>query len=135
MGRDERAQVSVVLDASAVLAILFGETGGDVVASVSQGAILSAVNAVEVLEKFVVRRGGTEGDAAVLIARLDINVVPFSNAQALLAAQWKPIFAGRTISLADRACLALAMDQALPVLTADRDWAKLDIGVDIRLIR
>jgi hypothetical protein len=52
--------MSVVVDASAVLAILFDERGGDIAASMSKGAILSAVNAIEVMEKFVERHGGTE---------------------------------------------------------------------------
>lgn len=125
----------MVVDASAVLAILFDEPGGDIAASMSQGAVLSAVNAVEVLEKFVERRGGTESDAAALLERLDIAIVPFDRRQTLLAAEWKPLFAGKGISLADRACLALGKYLGLPVLTADRAWAQLDVGVDIRLIR
>jgi ribonuclease VapC len=39
------------------------------------------------------------------------------------------------LSLADRACLALAQHEGLPAVTADRKWAQVDIGVDIRLIR
>jgi PIN domain nuclease of toxin-antitoxin system len=39
------------------------------------------------------------------------------------------------LSLADRACLALAERERLPVLTADRHWGSLDLGIDVRLIR
>jgi PIN domain nuclease of toxin-antitoxin system len=37
--------------------------------------------------------------------------------------------------LGDRACLALAQQLDLPVLTADKIWQRLDIGVSIQLIR
>ena len=39
------------------------------------------------------------------------------------------------LSLGDRACLALAEREQLPILTGDGAWALLDIGLDIRLIR
>jgi ribonuclease VapC len=39
------------------------------------------------------------------------------------------------LSLGDRACLALAIDQKAIALTADRVWANLQIGVDIQVIR
>jgi PIN domain nuclease of toxin-antitoxin system len=35
----------------------------------------------------------------------------------------------------DRACLALALTRGLPADTAERSWAKLKLGIDIRLIR
>jgi PIN domain nuclease of toxin-antitoxin system len=37
--------------------------------------------------------------------------------------------------LADRACLALGLRLGGPVVTADRVWGKLDIGIEIILIR
>jgi PIN domain nuclease of toxin-antitoxin system len=46
-----------------------------------------------------------------------------------------PVTAHLGLSLADRACLALAMREGLPVLTGDRAWATLDLGVDVVLIR
>jgi PIN domain nuclease of toxin-antitoxin system len=39
------------------------------------------------------------------------------------------------LSLCDRACLALAQSLAVPALTADRSWARLDLGIAIEVIR
>ena len=39
------------------------------------------------------------------------------------------------LSLGDRACLALALRESAPVMTADRDWLKVDVGVEVLLIR
>ena len=39
------------------------------------------------------------------------------------------------LSLGDRACLALGDRLGCPVVTADRVWASLDVGVAIVVIR
>ena len=39
------------------------------------------------------------------------------------------------LSFGDRSCLALASRLGVPVLTTDRAWAKVDVGVPIELIR
>ncbi len=39
------------------------------------------------------------------------------------------------LSLADRACLALAERENLPVFTADKNWSKAGLVLDIRIIR
>ena len=39
------------------------------------------------------------------------------------------------LSLADRACLVTAIRLHCPVITADKVWQLLDIGVEIHLIR
>ena len=39
------------------------------------------------------------------------------------------------LSLGDRACLALARVRDLPAVTADRAWAKLDLGIRIEVVR
>jgi len=41
----------------------------------------------------------------------------------------------RGLSICDRACLALAKRLGLPVVTADREWVSLDLGVVVTLIR
>ena len=125
--------MSVVIDASAVLAVLFAEPGTEVASGYCRGAMLSAVTLIEVREKFA-RRSGTAEPVAGLLDRLGIEIVPFTEAQAVIAADLKQRV-GKNDSLADRICLALAIERGLPVVSADRRWAELDIGVDLRLIR
>jgi PIN domain nuclease of toxin-antitoxin system len=60
---------------------------------------------------------------------------PFTAAKAELAARLWDTTRHYGLSLADRACLALAMERELPVLTADRAWSGLDITLEIRVVR
>jgi PIN domain nuclease of toxin-antitoxin system len=41
----------------------------------------------------------------------------------------------RNLALADRACLATAMIRGCTVVTADRAWGALRLGVDVEVIR
>ena len=66
---------------------------------------------------------------------MEMDVVPFLAEDAALAASLRPKTDPLGLSLRHRACLALALAREVPVLTADRQWASLDLGVDIRLIR
>ena len=123
-----------VLDASALLALLFEEPGHDRVAVAADGASVSTVNLAEVLTRFV--RAG-HPVAAVLdnLETYAIEWVAFDDAHAAEVAALWPRTRRAGLSLADRACLALAIDRGLPVLTADRAWAELGLPIDIRLIR
>jgi len=56
-------------------------------------------------------------------------------AHAVITAKLRPLTKPLGLSLGDRTCLALAIDRECPVMTADRNWAKLNIGVPIQLIR
>lgn len=126
--------MSIVIDASAVLAILRDEPGADVATHQAQGALLSAVNLTEILAK--ASDLGLEIDAVRrLVAELDIVIAPFDDDDAITAARLRAATRSSKTSLADRACLALAVDRQLPVLTGDRVWAELDLGVEIVLIR
>lgn len=123
-----------VLDASAMLALIFGETGGDLVANLSRNGAISAVNFSEVITRILV----IEGDANMAdqaVARLEIDVVPFDAAVARQVADLRAPTKHLGLSLGDRTCLALGMATRSPILTADRDWAKLDLGIEVRLIR
>ena len=39
------------------------------------------------------------------------------------------------LSLGDRCCVALARALDLPLLTSDRAWGNLDVGIAVRVIR
>jgi PIN domain nuclease of toxin-antitoxin system len=123
-----------VLDASAVLALFQGEVGASMVAEALPGALLSSVNASEAVTKMI--RYGSAPDAAVdIVRKLKCPIVPVDDRLGLRAGVLYALTAGFGLSLGDRICLALAEREGLPVMTADRAWASLDIGVEIRLIR
>jgi PIN domain nuclease of toxin-antitoxin system len=69
------------------------------------------------------------------LAAAGVEMVPFQAEDAALAASLRPKTDPLGLSLGDRACLALALARGVPVLTADRQWGSLDLGIDIRLIR
>lgn len=125
----------VVLDASAILTVLNQECGAaDVQAAIRAGAIASTVNLSEVVAKLA-DRGLDEETIREVTEYLQITVVPFDEDQAWRAALLRPSTRSLGLSFGDRACLALAQTLGLPVMTADRAWAKLSVGVTVELIR
>lgn len=124
----------IVLDASALLAFLFEESGGDSVAAQMRGAALSTVSYSEVLTRMGEREVPAEL-AKATVARAQVDLVDFDADHAERAAALRPLTRHLGLSLGDRACLALAQALDAPVLTADRAWADLDVGIDIRLVR
>lgn len=121
---------SHVIDASAAIAFLLNEPGGDAVSSCLSGGLMSSVNLTEVVTRLV-RTGHDPVRAHYLGCRIVDHDVDLADRAGRL---W-PATMGLGLSLADRACLALAQRHGLPVLTADRAWAALDLGVDVVLIR
>ncbi len=123
-----------VLDASAILALFQAEPGASTVAEALPSVLLSSVNASEAVAKLI--RYGTKPEAAVdAVRRLKCPIVAVNDRLGLRAGALYALTAKFGLSLGDRICLALAERERLPVLTADRAWASLDIGVEIRLIR
>jgi len=114
-----------VLDASALIAVIFREAGSDVVEPVLKRAAMSAVNLSEVAAKLI-DRGYTIADAQASVQAFQLDVRPFDNGQALAAASLRATTRSRGLSLGDRACLALAESLNATVLTADRAWATYD---------
>lgn len=125
---------SVVLDASAAIALLRRETGEEYVESRLTGAAISAVNYSEVIKK-AVERGGNVTEARAHLDFLQLAVIPFDTNQACLAASLWPAARPYGLSFADRCCLALGVNLGRTILTADRDWLSLDVGVSIEAIR
>lgn len=126
--------MTVVIATSAVLAILKNETGADVAVQLSRGALLSAVNLIEVRSKLMDIVDDVDAAFATLV-RLEINTVPFTAEQARIAADLWPAVKGKDVSLADRSCLALAIDRQAKLVTADHDWRDLGLDVDYLFIR
>ena len=128
------AEAGCVLDTSALLALFLEEPGAEVVGAALPGATLSAVTAAEVAG-VLLRRGVPPPRAEAFLPELRLPILPFDAAQALIAARLDPITHRRDISFADRCCIALGRHLQLPVLTGDRPWAALDLGVEVRLVR
>jgi PIN domain nuclease of toxin-antitoxin system len=129
-----------VFDASALLAYLNDEPGGGAVEqALAGGGSVSAVNWAEVLTK----AGEAGVPARALTASLVdrgllgqiLRVVPFDEDAARRTAELREATRGRGLSLADRACLALAQALGLPAWTADREWKGLLPDVEVVLVR
>lgn len=123
-----------VLDASALLAMLQGETGSGVVLRHAAESWISAANIAEVYGKLMTR--GVPSQSAIEMSFGAVKgVVAFNDGQARLTAELLQQTRALGLSLGDRACLALGMQRKLPVLTADKAWKTLRLGVEIRVIR
>ena len=125
---------SIVLDASAVLALTNAEPGAELVESRLGESVISAVNVAEVAGKYAAEGLPPERVRARLDS-LDLRVVPFDETQAIDAGLLRAVTKPFGLSLGDRACLTFALLSGLPVLTAERAWARLDLGVEVVLIR
>lgn len=128
------ASTGHVLDASALLCLLFREPGAERVEAVLAGARMGAPNLAEVVAKLVER--GADGAAVVAdLAELDLEIVPLDRAQAEAAGLLQAVTRSAGLSLGDRCCLALASSLGATAVTTDRAWAKLDCGVTVELTR
>ncbi len=125
----------VVLDASALLAALFAETGHELVSSLLGRSAISAVNYTEVISRQM-RQGASQESATSNLAGLNLRVIPWDLELTEAAADLSALGWSHGLSLGDRACLATARKLGVPAVTADGDWNKLpSIGVRIDLIR
>lgn len=126
--------MTCVLDASALLALFHRERGAERVEAALEGALVSTVNWAEVVQKSVARAVAIDGMREELLGT-GVSFEVFTQQQAETAGKlWletRPL----GLSLGDRACLALALEKSLPVLTADRDWKKLRLKLAVRIIR
>jgi ribonuclease VapC len=126
--------MTVVLDASALLALLWSEPGSEAVAAVIEDAAVSAVNWAEIISKLQER--GIDLDVArPMLNELPAAVLPFDREQAEAAGALRMETRHLGLSIGDRACLALAAQLAVPAYTADRAWARLEIGVEVVVVR
>ena len=126
----------MVLDASAVLALLFEETGAEVVRAQLRTGVIGAANLAEVFAKLS-DHGLPALEAVRAVAILGLEVAPMTEAQAQRSAELRPLTRSAGLSLGDRACLALAAELGAPAVTADRSWDTVagPAGVSVQVIR
>jgi PIN domain nuclease of toxin-antitoxin system len=125
----------IVLDASAILAVIHGEAGQEkLTRELLAGAIASTVNLAEVQAKLV-SRGWTPVEAWEDATSPIREAIPFSKQHAKIAGSLVSLTHHVGLSVADRACLALGMALNAPIYTADKTWKGLKLNVRIHVIR
>lgn len=122
-----------ILDASALLAVLFREPGCAAVEPVMATAGISSVNLAEVVGKLAQR--GLLDDVGSLLPVLGFRVLTFDEPCAYHCGRLLPAGRERGLSLGDRACLATAARWGLPAVTADRAWTQLKLDIQVECIR
>lgn len=123
-----------VLDASALLAVIHKENGADKVQPLLDESVISSVNWSEVMQKL--RKAGLNASGiGQLLQSLGLEVVPFSEQQADIAAELWQQAAPLGLSLADRACVATGEAMQMEIVTADKVWKDLQITSPVFAIR
>lgn len=126
---------SIVLDASAILAVITQEPGIEKLTSeVLADAAASAVNLAEVQAKLV-SRGWKSAEAWEDATSPLREILPFDDEQARIAGDLILHTRKLGLSLGDRACLALGTVLDVPIYTAERSWKRLKLGLTIQVIR
>lgn len=123
----------IVLDASALLAMIKGERGAAKVAATIATARISVVNYAEVVTHFIYA-GMPEREVDAMLDPLPMTIVPVDKAQAQLAGRLRAVTAEAGLSLGDRFCLALARRDGLPAWTSDLEWTKVAAAADVKVI-
>ena len=125
----------VVLDASAILAILFQERGGEkLTVEILEDSVISTVNLAEVQLKLI-KKGYVPEEAWEDALSLVNSVEPYTSVHARIAGDLITTTEKYGLSLGDRSCLALAIALKAPVYTTEQAWKNLKVGVPIHVIR
>ncbi len=117
-----------------MLAVLQLEPGGDIVADAIENAVMSAVNLSEVIAALS-RKGMAVSEAVRVMRIFQLRVEPFDETAAYATAALLNPTRPYGLSLGDRACLVLGQRLNFPIMTADKAWANLDLGIELKMIR
>jgi PIN domain nuclease of toxin-antitoxin system len=129
-------KVAQLLDASALLAVAFNEDGAEqVMLALSRPQVgITVANLTEVVSKLR-QRGMTMAGCRAFIEDLQLIVVSADTETALLAGELHAQTRWAGLSLGDATCLATAVQHGATVVTADRAWGRLGVGVGISVVR
>ena len=123
-----------VVDASALLATIHNEKGGELVKENIDRCVISTVNWSEVLQKLE-RANIDSTQVETALTALGLGIIDFTDDDAHLAAKLWGQSKKLGLSLADRACIATGLRLRARIITADTIWGQLKVDVEIRLIR
>lgn len=127
--------MAVVLDASAVIALIRGEPGAEFVQKHLSESAISAVNFQEVVKELLDQGIGLDA-ALETIGALSLQVRAHDIDDAISAASLARETRKLGRGLGDRSCMALAIRLSVPALTTDRAWAQLAIpGLTVLMAR
>jgi PIN domain nuclease of toxin-antitoxin system len=125
--------VRFVVDTSAVLAVVRGEPGAAEAERLMTGGLIGTANLVEVVSKGA-QYGFPQAETLRAVSILGLDIVDVDRATADQAmALWR--LRKHNVSLGDRLCIGLARARGMPVLTGERVWKALDLGVEVFLFR
>ena len=123
-----------ILDASAILALLDNEPGANHVLAIITDSVIGTLNLGEAYSKLAERgRDGQQALAEIVSACAGLH--SFSQAQAAITGELRPITSHAGLSFGDRACLALAIDLGAEAYTAERNWRRVPVPCPLHFIR
>ncbi|MCE2993396.1 MAG: type II toxin-antitoxin system VapC family toxin [Alphaproteobacteria bacterium] len=128
----------IVLDASAVLALINNETGAANVENVLSTAVVSSVNLAEIVSILSTRHKVPAQQVKLLMTQLIGSVINFTEEHAYIVAKIEEVNIENkySLSLGDKACIALGIALNATIYTADKIWGTLDMpNVNVHLIR
>ena len=131
---DSRTPTVRVIDSSAILAILFDETGAEKAKQLGAGGVISSVNLYEIISKCG-SKDFSPDDVMDFLDGSGYSIASFDEAMAIIAADIKRLDSTKNLSLADCACLACAISLGMEIVTADRAWTELPLPCKIHVIR
>lgn len=125
--------IKVILDASALLALIKNEPGAAMLEKHLGSTVMSYVNVSEVATILLKTDISMESFKETILPLIS-TIVPFDEQHALVAASVQKETT-QNLSLGDQACLALGRIKKLPIYTLNRAWTDLSLDhIEIRLI-
>lgn len=112
----------VVLDTTAILALLAMEEGHEVIAQNLENAVISSVTFFEVLE-ILISKGLAYKEVAQSLKNTFHNIEEFNADQVIIASS----LSDHKLSFGDRACLALARYKNLRILSPNKELMMLEV--------
>lgn len=123
-----------IIDSSALLAVIYNETGMDKAKEYFDNSYMSVINAAECLI-VLTRNGMPENVAQNLLESIISKFLPCEYHDAELIAKVKNANSTLGLSLADCTCISLGNKLGLQIITADKEWTQVESKSKIICIR